>query len=315
MNQNEPQERTDLRERLQPNGRGAYSLTVPYPDKGSAYAIAWKLPSGETFSTQAHKFHQAARTNGNKLMEAFRQGLKGTPLDAISSLSLYVPVLEEEKRGSSMVIERVGVSVGGPQAPQGESPHSPHLSAISMQNNVYTQAWWEDTQLYVADSAQHLSAEERAAGFVPGEYALVTMPVVYGGDGPGSPPWGIVRVATSYNVLYDEQIDKVSNYILDRLLDTLSWFRCWFRAFEGNSAGEELAPGQKAGSRREAAQASPRERRVMVGWSHGRVPCPPLVGQGERTRHDGASVVPQEGACQGSGGTPPAQPAGMATRT
>jgi UDP-2,3-diacylglucosamine pyrophosphatase LpxH len=179
----------DVRNALRILGDGLYALVIPYPRLGLLYGIKWRPLQTrlreESDWTTANQFVRAARRAGNAIAEAFHGGLAGTPL-AKGAVSVYVP-----SDGNLLALDVVGVFPEGMRAPT--------TAATGYELSPITQAWRGAPSFAINPSTDPNGDPRVGPDFLPGELALITLPVRLSLTWTNDLPWALVRIAIRDN--------------------------------------------------------------------------------------------------------------------
>lgn len=165
-------------------GRGLYALSVPYPEVGRRYIVAWKPISAKTLRVppEATRFRDLATREGDRLANILREALESTPLKG-ATIAIYLPEAKEtlSLAGATSDIK----PVLAPKVNLGEKRH------------LLTLGWRAGVTPAVMPEGATLGADDLEAGFQPGERAVITVPLRSSLAWTNGLPWAVGRIGLS----------------------------------------------------------------------------------------------------------------------
>lgn len=206
-----PVERNELKKYLTTFGKESFALTIPYPDNGYKYIIAWKLPEIDYASLEAKEFFTYAVNNGNFLAESFYKKFEALPIFKHLKIGIYVPIKNDRELTLSLV---------GQYYAYEQHVKLGDVALYQNERNYITQAWWGGVNAGIRQNSEH---ESIIAGFLSDELAVITVPIKYFLDtNANAEPWGVVRISIERIDERDSRYPCIKNNLKAWFDETLS---------------------------------------------------------------------------------------------
>ncbi|MDX2171125.1 MAG: metallophosphoesterase [Deltaproteobacteria bacterium] len=208
----QPEERPEISHRLQRLTDSSFAVTIPYPWKGFRYAIVWKPPPGHA-SPEAARFQAVARQRGIELLGTFRQALSASPLHN-ATFALYLPS-GQHTLGMVAFLDADGTPSTDRPAPE---------VTLRDTSTMLAQAWYGAVSI----SRQGNSTADLELGYLPGETALLAVPVRFGLSWISGAPWAVLRIGiksqtdSTTALLHPNQGERIRNMLSQAVLAMLS---------------------------------------------------------------------------------------------
>lgn len=180
-------QQSDITDCLRIVSRGLYSLTVPFPRPDFQYIIAWPPPKATSQVKEALTFEQVSSRKGDILVKTFHDALQGTPFGQFApgvQVSLYIPTNASKRN----VLRRVGMY------PQDSTPHPKKEIHAGKEDPIISRAWWGGLPIRPQTDSDDSAEELAKLGFLPGEVALIALPIRFDITGGTLQPWGVLRL-------------------------------------------------------------------------------------------------------------------------
>jgi len=176
-------------------GRGLYALSIPYPQVGRRYIVAWKPISASALgvSAEAQRFRDLASADGDRLAELLKDLLGGTPLKG-ASVAIYIPAEGEtlSLAGATPDIKaalQAKVNLGGKR----------HLLTLGWRGSILPAVMPENARP---------AADDIEAGFLSSEDAVITVPLRSSLAWTSGVPWAVARIGLT-------RLDAAQRRLLD----------------------------------------------------------------------------------------------------
>lgn len=167
--------------------RGAhFSLAIDYPEEHVKYFLAWKVPSGPTFDSEAKQFGRFCFENAESLVDDIFGFLKGSFLDFVSEVAIYPTALDSAYPFFSSCFRTA----------KSETLLAPETLDLRDPRSLPAQAWWGKVAVGVSRQ-DHTAAttDDRSKGLQKGEAGAVLFSISGRLSGEAGLPWAIVRLS------------------------------------------------------------------------------------------------------------------------
>lgn len=191
--------------------RGAhFSLAIDYPEEHVKYFLAWKVPCGPTFASEAKEFGRFCIENAASLVQNIFDFLEGSFLDFVDEVAIYPTAVKSEYPFLSNCIR---TAISG-------SPLAPETLDLRDARSLPAQAWWGKVAVGVSQDQTAATTVDGTKGLQKGETGAVFFSISGRLSGEAGLPWAIVRL--SWRTRLDKALTDQSLRSINSISEALS---------------------------------------------------------------------------------------------